>query len=71
MSKTWTNTTKCCATCANWGGARTEKYGSYVETDGPGVKGKCYAGVPSCSTQGKDDCDGFNCSEYKKWTALR
>ena len=54
MSKTFTGSTKCCATCANWGGPRTEKFGS-AETAGPGVKGKCYAGVFSAVTQGHDD----------------
>ena len=71
MSKTYTNTTKCCATCANWGGPRIEKFGTYSETNGPGVKGKCYAGVFSSCTDGHDDCSGYNCSQYQKWAALK
>ena len=70
MSKTFTGSTKCCATCANWGGPRTEKFGS-AETAGPGVKGKCYAGVFSAVTQGHNDCSGYNCAKYQKWAALK
>ena len=71
MSKSYTGGTKCCATCAHWAGPRTVKHNSYSETAGPGVKGKCCAGVPSASTQGHDDCSGFNCSKYQKWSALK
>lgn len=70
MSKTYTNTTQCCATCANWGGPRVEKLGS-CETNGPGVHGKCYAGVPYSSTEGPIDCHGTYCDKYQKWGALK
>lgn len=71
MSKTWTNTTKCCATCANWAGPRTEKYGTYSETESPSVRGKCYANVFCGVTQGPCACDGSSCSKYQKWAALK
>lgn len=70
MSKTYTNTTKACATCANWGGPRVEKYGSYVETSDPGVRGKCFKGHGD-SLPGPCSCDGFNCKDYIKWGALK
>ena len=71
MSKTWTNTNKCCATCANWAGMRKLVMNSYVEADSPNVRGKCYAGVSNCVTDGPCACEGFNCSKYQKWGALR
>lgn len=71
MSKSYTGSTKCCATCTHWAGPRTAKYNTYSETAGPGVKGKCHAGVSSASTQGHDDCGGYNCAKYQKWSALK
>ena len=71
MSKTWTNTTKCCATCANWAGPRTEKHSTYAETESPSVRGKCYANVFCGVTQGPCAFDGSSCSKYQKWGALK
>jgi len=71
MSKTYTNTTKCCATCANWGGQRKEKYNTYSETESPDVRGKCYAGISSTSPLGPCSCEGSYCSKYQKWSALK
>lgn len=71
MSKTFTNSTKCCATCNNWAGERKLLYSSSVETADPGVRGKCYANVFCSVTQGQCASDGFSCSKYQKWGALR
>ena len=71
MSKTWTNDTKCCATCANWAGPRQLQYNTYSITESPSVRGKCYAGVFCGVTQGPCAMNGFNCSKYQKWGALK
>ena len=72
MSKTFTNTTKCCATCANWAGCRQAVYNnSSVETDSPSVRGKCYVGAICTVIPGPTASDGYNCSKYQKWGALR
>lgn len=70
MSKTYTGSTKCCATCANWGGPRTEKFGS-SEVASVGDRGKCYAGVPCSVTQGPCSSEGGSCAKYQKWPALK
>lgn len=71
MSWTASKNQRCCATCANWAGPRTEKYGSSAETESPSVRGKCYAGVPADSTPGPTAMAGTCCSKYQKWSALK
>lgn len=73
MSKTWTNSTKCCATCANWAGPRqVSGHGAYCETESPGVRGKCYAGISGDATAGPTAmAGGTSCPKYQKWAALR
>lgn len=67
-----TSSTKCCATCANWGGERKVRAGnSGVETPTVGTRGKCYEGVFTSCSQGHCDCDGRGCSKYRKWGILR
>ena len=70
MSKSWTNTSKCCATCANWGGPRELKHSTCVETESPGIRGKCYFGkgdaIPGPAAMG-----GNGCAQYQKWAALK
>lgn len=57
--------TKCCATCINWGGSR--KVGSLsVETEHTDTRGKCYAGVSCVSSNGHPACNGHNCHKYQK-----
>ena len=70
MAKSWTNTTKCCATCANWGGPRKLVLNSYVETESPGTRGKCYAGVPGDAIPGPTAMKAY-CPKYQKWAALK
>ena len=64
----WTaNTEKCCAKCANWGGQRTIKFGgSTIETNQPGDRGECYAGVFCSATPGPCACDGVYCDKFTK-----
>lgn len=69
MSKTFTSSTKCCATCANWGGPRVVKLGN-AETDSPSTRGKCFAGVPGDATPGPTAMR-TGCPKYTKWSALR
>lgn len=71
MSKTYTSSTKCCGTCANWGGPRTAQYDSYSIVEAPDTRGKCYANVFCGVTQGPCSCEGSSCSQYQKWAALR
>lgn len=72
MSKTITNDTRCCATCANWAGPRTPLHGgSYVEVSSSDVRGKCYANVFCGVTSGPTATDGRSCSKYTKWGAMR
>lgn len=71
MSISWTNTTKCCATCANWAGPRKLVLNSYVETESPGVRGNCYAGSSGGATQAPAAMMGNGCPKYQKWAALR
>ena len=70
MGKTYVSSTKCCGTCANWAGPRTLK-GSSVEVSSVGDRGKCYANVFCSVTQGQSSSEGFNCSKYQKWGALK
>ena len=70
MSATFTGSTKCCATCANWAGPRTEKYSTYSETESPSVRGKCYAGLGD-ALPGPTASYGSSCSKYQKWPALK
>ena len=70
MTTTITKGTKCCATCANWGGDRCSKnHGHYVETDSNGW-GQCYAKVPRPTSQGHRPTSGQSCSKYQCWGAL-
>ena len=69
MSKTFTPHTKCCATCANWGGPRIVKLGN-AETDAPSTRGKCYLGIPADATPGPTAMH-TGCPKYTKWSALR
>ena len=67
--KTYTASTACCATCANWAGPRQVKHnGAYVDVDTVGVMGKCFAGTNSTS-QGNSSC--YKCAKYQKWAALK
>ncbi len=68
---TATKSTKCCATCANWGGARKRTYANCSETPNPGTRGKCYEGVFTSVTQGQCACEGRNCPKYTLWGALK
>ena len=69
MTTTITKGTKCCATCANWGGDRCSKHGQYVETDFNGW-GQCYAKVPGPTSKGHTPNSGRSCSKYQCWGAL-
>ena len=71
MSKTYTNTTQCCGTCANWAGPRTAHGNGYVIVESPSTKGKCYANAFCGGPQGPNSCDGVYCAKYQKWGALR
>lgn len=68
----WTasNSTKCCATCAHWGGKRDNSRKICVETNTPSDRGKCYAGVFCSVTDGPSACQQA-CNKYQKWSALR
>lgn len=57
---------KCCATCAHWRGVRKDK-GLSVETESPGARGKCGAGVPCSVTDGPTACGNTSCNKYVKW----
>lgn len=69
----WTATknTKCCATCANWGGERKATSAKSAETPHTDTRGKCYAGVFSSVTQGQCACEGRSCPKYQMWGALK
>lgn len=68
--KTFTANTKCCATCANWGGARKLMYnGATVDVSSPGDRGKCYAGTFCSVTAGPAAV--ISCPKYQKWAALK
>lgn len=71
MSKTYTDSTKCCATCANWAGPRTAQYNCYSIVESPSIRGKCYANVFCGVTSGPCAGDGHSCSKYQKWAALK
>ena len=70
MSWSQTKASQYCATCANWGGVRTEHL-KRVEVEHPDTRGKCYAGVFCGVTQGPRACDGHSCSKYQLWPALK
>lgn len=69
---TATSSTKCCATCSNWGGDRKVTCGgNAVETQHNYTQGRCYGGAVESSSKGQNACQGFSCAKYKKWAALR
>ncbi len=61
-----TKNTKCCATCANWRGARKDK-GNAVETEDTHTHGKCTEGVYSSVSEGHCACQGRSCAKYIRW----
>lgn len=65
----WTvqKSTKCCATCANWRGIRSEKGSMAVETAGPSDRGKCGAGKPGSALPGPCATEGRSCDKYIKY----
>ena len=67
----WTvvKSTKCCATCANWGGER-KAHGSASEAPSASTRGKCYEGVPADASQGPVAMKGA-CPKYRPWGALK
>ena len=72
MAWTQTESSKCCLTCANWGGDRSVRpSSSTAETDSPSERGECYEGVYCNVSDGQRACDGRNCSKYEKWSALK
>lgn len=68
---TATNGTKCCATCANWGGERKATYAHSAQTTSPSTRGKCYEGVFTSVTQGQCACEGRSCLKYRLWGAIK
>lgn len=71
MSWSKSKSEKCCATCANWAGARTERF-KRAEVAAPDTRGKCYAGVSCGVTQGPCAMQGgSSCSKYELWPALK
>lgn len=70
MSWSQTKAEQCCATCANWGGARIEHF-KRAEVEKPDTRGKCNAGVPCNVTQGSTAMSGRSCSKYSLWLALK
>lgn len=69
MSWSQNKATQCCATCANWGGARREHF-KRAEVERPDTRGKCYAGVFCSVTQGPAAMEGRSCNKYSLWAAL-
>ena len=71
MSKTYTNSNKCCGTCANWAGARTvQGNGFYAYVQDMNARAKCYMGLGD-AIPGPTSCYGHSCSKYTKWPALK
>ena len=66
-----TSSTKCCATCANWGGDRKLRGTSAVETPQTDTRGKCYEGVTHVTSNGHPACGGISCPKYRKLGVLR
>lgn len=62
---------KCCATCANWAGPRTVKFGRTSEIESPSIRGKCGANVFCGVTQGPIGSSGHDCAKYQKWGSLK
>ncbi len=67
----WSTSSKCCATCANWAGARSVSANHFSYTGSPGDRGKCYANVFCSVTQGPTAMSGGSCPKYQKWAALK
>lgn len=65
-----TKNDKCCATCANWSGERIFK-GYWATVSAPGVRAKCYAGVPGSGLPGPAACEGRSCPKYSLWPAMK
>ena len=70
----YSKTTRCCATCANWGGARQTSVSkpscSYV--DSQAVHGKCYCSQAyQAHVSGAGPQSNYSCQYWEKWGALR
>ncbi len=63
----WTvvKSSKCCATCVNWLGARKDQGNTFV-TNGPSDRGKCAVGALTMVSPGPCACEGHNCNKYVK-----
>ena len=61
---------KCCLTCANWGGPRQLGLCKRAETSDPGVRGKCYCGMPGSALPGPSACEGRSCPKYQLWAPV-
>lgn len=71
MSWSAGKTEKCCATCEYWGGCRSLHYSNRAETNGPGERGKCHAGVTADASQGPVAMGQRQCTKYKTWSKFR
>ena len=61
---------KCCITCANWGGLRKLNSLKRAESSSSSTLGKCYAGRGPCS-DGTKACYGNSCSSYEPWPPVK
>lgn len=63
---------ECCGTCENWEGVRAAPrngVSSFVES--PTARGKCRLDISYGVDEGPCSCDGYNCSQYQRWSALK
>lgn len=63
-----TRSSKCCGTCAHWGGERQAKNGAAVIAHGD-TRGKCYKGINNAAN-GNQANSGYGCGKYQLWSAL-
>ena len=72
MSNTYVTSIKCCGTCENWEGLRAApRDGSAAIVASSTTRGKCHLDISYGVVEGTSTCDGFHCSKYQKWSALK
>ncbi|MBE6845845.1 MAG: hypothetical protein E7508_09115 [Ruminococcus sp.] len=71
MSKQFTSTSKVCANCEFWGGARTfNRIRKCTECESPMTKGKCLNKSSGWANSPGKQADS-NCAKWQKWGVLK
>ena len=72
MPNTYGASMKCCGNCENWAGVRAApRSGDASIVESLTARGKCHLNISYGVAEGTCACDGFHCTKYQKWSALK